>query len=244
MAEAGPPGGLVGLNWAHQYLILLHQGHNSAAGSVVVSLQLIHAVLAGLPACCWVWTDLCACWKHCGCSVLFWGKAHGSGVSGAALPCAPSHPQQDRGICLGRNDVKLPHLPSAACPGQGALKQLIPSFFKWPEPLKSLWLSENCDAVPLCRQAGHAQRCLCVIDRDWCFAVLLLQSTIRSYLILRYLVILWLWTEGWEQDKRLEREDQVVMCLCEKWVLKLWKDCNALLPWDANAETWNRAQYH
>lgn len=58
-------------------------------------------------------------------------------------------------------------------------------------------------------------------------------------LILKYLVILLLWTEGWAQDKRLKRETQTVMCLHEKWILKLWKGCNALLPWDANAETWN-----
>lgn len=169
----------------------------------------------------------------------------GQVCQGLTLSCAPSHPQQDTGICLGRGDVKLLHLPSAACPGQGALRQLIPSIFKWPEPLKvSLNKVEIVVSYPLCRQAGRAQRCLCVFDRDWCFAVLLLQSSIRSYLILRYLVILQLWTEGREQDKRLEREAQAVMCLREKWVLKLWKGCNALLPWDANAETWNRAQYH
>lgn len=51
-----------------------------------------------------------------------------------ALCSVPS--LQDNGICLGRDDVKLPCLPSAACPGQGALRQLIQSIFKWPEPLK------------------------------------------------------------------------------------------------------------
>lgn len=101
-------------------------------GFLAAGLQLVCLHPAGLE-----WHP-CACEKHWGDSVLFWGKedAHGSGVAGAALPCAPSHPQQDNGICPGRDDVKLPHLPSAACPGQGALRQLIPSLFKWPETSK------------------------------------------------------------------------------------------------------------
>lgn len=131
------------------------------------------------------------------------------------LPCAPSHPQQDNGICLGRDDVKLPHLPSAACPGQGALRQLIPSIFKWPSKVSlnkwKLWC-----LTPV--QAGRSCSEMPVLLTE---AGAFLQNSIRSYLILRYLVILWLWTEGWEQDKRLEREAQAVMCLREKWVLKL-----------------------
>lgn len=62
----------------HQYFIFLRQGHSSASGSVVVSLQRIHALLAGLQRGClhpagFEW-HLCAWQKLWGFSVLFWGK--------------------------------------------------------------------------------------------------------------------------------------------------------------------------
>lgn len=118
MVEAGPPGRLGRIKLVHssvhQYLIVLHQGHNSAPGSLMVSLQHIHALLAGLQL-GWVWMAPLCLWEALGVLGSVLGKVEclwGSGVAGAALPWAPSHPQQDNGICLGRGDIKLPHLCS------------------------------------------------------------------------------------------------------------------------------------